>query len=644
MPENMPTSLNCPACGAPLEYDGLNPTIRCKFCGNISIMPASLQNKTATVSSAALDEVRRLAAGGNLVEAIKKYRQIYNVGLAQAKEAVEALQAGRMVTPSAAGARSPEELTHTLEEVQQLLAQGKKIEAVKVYREHFDVGLERAKYAVDQIEAGQTAFPEAGFTAAMSKQAVQEQMQSRSKKGSKAGCAAAILGVLVVIFGIGAMILFLPGGPLSQRAFVNGAVTEVNSASAQPDFAALLYNPDKDIRYIGLVNGASGKLTWRSASLSGDGFADAIVPGTDLVYVANGNELLAYKKSDGSNAWQTQMPDSLNSSDSSILFTGSVLITTTQDQSVQAFNANTGAQVWSRRLIGYDRVLRLFGASLVLVESDESYNYSLLFLDAATGSEQAKITPSCSYNDYDFTPLKPDSGLVYDPTANALYLIMDYSYSCVQRYDLYTGSLVWSTASDTSLTFNPEGMKALQIDAAVYFDAYNGLYRLDKASGSLGVLLANEDYDFLPMAVSGSDLLVRARRSRGSESFEIWMVDASTGARKWQVNLQGAKPIDPPNEMAGLIDKNDTGFTWTLQPEGLKVLTFEGQPHQVSVETYDLSNGNSLGQQVLPLKTLSGDFYEIPQVIGWHGATAYMVIDTNIYSLDLGAGKVRKIY
>ena len=46
-----------------------------------------------------------------------------------------------------------------------LLQGGRKIQAIKVYRENYDVSLARAKYAIEQIESGQTLRPEAGFEA-----------------------------------------------------------------------------------------------------------------------------------------------------------------------------------------------------------------------------------------------------------------------------------------------------------------------------------------------------------------------------------------------------------------------------------------------------------------------------------------------
>jgi len=53
----------------------------------------------------------------------------------------------------------------------------------------------------------------------------------------------------------------------------------------------------------------------------GDGNADGVTSGPDLIYAANATDLLAYHKSDGSLAWQAQMPDKLNYGASTMLVT-----------------------------------------------------------------------------------------------------------------------------------------------------------------------------------------------------------------------------------------------------------------------------------------------------------------------------------
>jgi hypothetical protein len=635
---NQPTSLNCPACGAPLDVDGTRAVIRCKFCGNVSLVPGVLPSQAAAPASA-LDEIRQLA-GGNAADAIERYRQTYGVDQQEAREAIDALQAGRLVTPTAPGMRAPEELTRALEQVQKLLQAGNKIEAIKVYRQNFDVGLARAKFAIDQIEAGRGLQPETGFQALGRTTTVSQP----SGSGSRAG-GIIVLVVLLFVAGLIGFILLGSNGALGSHYIPENPVAMVPAAAdGAPQIAGLFYNSNADTRFIGLVDPGSGKLLWQAAKLSGEGIPDAVISDTDMVYTANGTDLLAYHKNDGSLAWQAQMPDKLNYGASNLLVTGGQVITDNADQSIQAYDAGTGSPLWSKRLTGYDRTLRLMGSSLVVVDYTDSNNdYGLLFLDPVSGSQQTAITPTCTYNDYT-SNIDPDAGFIYAPDENALYMIYDSSYGCVQRLDLASGKVTWTVNSKDSFSFSSDGFQYLMTDSTLYFSNSNDLLAVDKSSGNMKVLLTNPDYELLPLAQAGDTLIVRARRTRGTERFELWGVDAASGSPAWQKIMQGTSPIDPPNEMSGLIDDTDWGWTWHLTPAGLVLITFQGKPNQLVLETFNPADGTSLGKQTIGLPRISGDFYSIPTVIGWQGSIAYLSVESNIYMLDASTGKLKVGY
>jgi ribosomal protein L7/L12 len=107
---------------------------------------------------AALDALTAAIAGGRKIEAIKLYREATGASLVEAKGAVEALEAA----VPAAGAASVSQATprsSTLSDAQRnavmgALAQGRKIIAIKLYREATGVGLKAAKDAVEALEAG----------------------------------------------------------------------------------------------------------------------------------------------------------------------------------------------------------------------------------------------------------------------------------------------------------------------------------------------------------------------------------------------------------------------------------------------------------------------------------------------------------
>ena len=92
------------------------------------------------------DEVRELLASGNKIAAVKRYREETGVGLAEAKAAVEALEAGNSLADSVTS--DDADLTY---QVVSLLERGKKILAVKLYRDLTGVGLKDAKDAVERI-------------------------------------------------------------------------------------------------------------------------------------------------------------------------------------------------------------------------------------------------------------------------------------------------------------------------------------------------------------------------------------------------------------------------------------------------------------------------------------------------------------
>ena len=128
----------CPQCG----LENVEGTPICRECG-ATLSPATDAEAAATEADDA--RVIDLIREGKKIEAIKVYRECHGVGLAEAKAAVETLAKGG--TPAAAA--SPEGDDDVLE----LMRNQKKIDAIKVYRERYHVGLVEAKEAVEDLAA-----------------------------------------------------------------------------------------------------------------------------------------------------------------------------------------------------------------------------------------------------------------------------------------------------------------------------------------------------------------------------------------------------------------------------------------------------------------------------------------------------------
>lgn len=88
---------------------------------------------------------------GQLIHAVKLYREATGASLAEAKRAIE--EAARNESFGLPEGVTDNDNPLLEARVRSLLAKGRKVEAVKVYREEYRLGLKAAKEAVDRIEA-----------------------------------------------------------------------------------------------------------------------------------------------------------------------------------------------------------------------------------------------------------------------------------------------------------------------------------------------------------------------------------------------------------------------------------------------------------------------------------------------------------
>jgi len=96
--------------------------------------------------------------GGQKIAAIKRYRELYGVGLKEAKDAVEAIQAGAPPpTPTPVIVPPPQPTLQP--ELDRLIAADQKLKAIKHYRDITNFGLKECKDAVEARMAELDASP-----------------------------------------------------------------------------------------------------------------------------------------------------------------------------------------------------------------------------------------------------------------------------------------------------------------------------------------------------------------------------------------------------------------------------------------------------------------------------------------------------
>ncbi|HVW38620.1 MAG TPA: ribosomal protein L7/L12 [Pirellulales bacterium] len=135
----------CPICGR--QYD--SDLAYCPDCRGEKQADAAPAPQPADWSAAGgeIEELRRdvqavLQSAGKIA-AIKLYRERTATGLAEAKSAVEAIERQSLAPPAMKGDLEQQLLA--------LLQGGKKIEAIRLYREQTGVGLKEAKDAVESL-------------------------------------------------------------------------------------------------------------------------------------------------------------------------------------------------------------------------------------------------------------------------------------------------------------------------------------------------------------------------------------------------------------------------------------------------------------------------------------------------------------
>ena len=91
----------CSKCGA----ENVEGTPICRECGATLSQESGLESSTDVASDSSVDDARviELVQAGKKIEAIKVYREIHGVGLAEAKDAVETLAAEHGIAAQGSG-------------------------------------------------------------------------------------------------------------------------------------------------------------------------------------------------------------------------------------------------------------------------------------------------------------------------------------------------------------------------------------------------------------------------------------------------------------------------------------------------------------------------------------------------------------
>ncbi len=461
--------------------------------------------------------------------------------------------------------------------------------------------------------------------------------------------AAIIVGGLIVgAFGIYAG--FSGGGIIAKPAlsvFSPIALLPVDQAQA-PDFLAWTYDFGADTYQTARINPAKRSVVWRGKTNKDIGDVSAIVAAGDKFFTVEATGLYAYRASDGTLIWQAALSDKLGYCAGCLTVRGDRAIALTQDYNLEAFDTENGASAWQHRLDGYTNGFAVAdGAAWVIDKAGDGY--SLLALDLADGKVRQQIAPVCSNAHLDeSSSLDSSSVFLFDPdpavlsASRAVYFLYGSELGCLERWNAPYAAKVWQTINSNGFSFSGDDALLPTADT-LFFAADNNLWAVDKTTGKLRTLSQGGDYKLVPLALDQGVLIVRTERIRGTAQFGLIGVDPAGGNTLWQYTIDKGAPLDDPDSIAGLIDGDQTGWTWRLLGDQMILMIFQADRIQLVFQAINPKDGTAAAGKTIALN-ISGDFYAPPTLIAWQDPVAWFLVDSDLVGFDAGAMSIKFSY
>lgn len=424
--------------------------------------------------------------------------------------------------------------------------------------------------------------------------------------------SGAVTYIVVVV-----LLLLIGGGILLFKSFLSNSlfpqlianpIILLNSNTQSPNMIAPVYEPSGDKHYLARLDISNHNVIWKSLNQNDSLHIDAMVAGDTLLYLIMKDRLIALNLTDGTQTWEATLPDSLSGSCPSCLQVkkGQVIVYT-NDKSLGAYEALSGHQTWEKNFDtgGYDLYSVGDAVALTYLAQKGTSSGILGIFDVTNGNELTQIEPTCESS----TGLSDGmdqymSKFVFDSPSQPtkVYIYFGFFNSCIQSWDLSSGMVDWHDIADGETTSNPDNRTVLLADGTLFYYQDDQLLSLDVVTGTqLKVIDTQKDYTLIPLVGIGQNLIVRAEHTSGTRRYELWGYDLQTGKNLWKRPLLQNSPLDPPDEMIGFIEKDQSGWTFQAASGKFWLITFQAQPHQVNLSQINLDTGELVDQKILPL-------------------------------------------
>ena len=187
----------------------------------------------------------------------------------------------------------------------------------------------------------------------------------------------------------------LDAGSVSDLA----AVLPIDGPGGDP-LVYLYHNGENDQTFYTLarIDGATRETRWQSQPLGKNAYQGLLVVGQDLIYLTDGDRLLALSLRDGTTAWQAALEvEPQVACDGCLRLAVERVLVLEKNGGLQAFDARSGQMAWSARLEDTPRRLPVVGRDRLLAirDSADDRGRLLAFIDTTNGRTALEIDPRC---------------------------------------------------------------------------------------------------------------------------------------------------------------------------------------------------------------------------------------------------------
>lgn len=394
------------------------------------------------------------------------------------------------------------------------------------------------------------------------------------------GCVIAIASVLLPLLIVGGLLFVVNRGPITSAIsrliegnsnampapLVDAARKSVNTFTPPPITVQLLGFDQRDGAaladpfvvttdeykeyFVGLVNSQTKLLRWR-VPVSKDYTALKVVQTSGTVLISDSDQLLGVDGATGSVKWRASLSRALQTNcETCLIAANNAAVTLARDGTIQGFDAQTGAQLWSKKGDAATRRMYPLGDKFGVAEQVPGKNsaYAFAIYSLATGERIRLIEGACSNGSFKNDARNDTYRL--SPDGQAVYAVWDGNYPCLQRYDANTGAKTWERALKSG-----EFPFSLGSSSTAFFVGNNTIYGYaDGTSSTAGTLFSfdaktgagkkfelekNYRLRFIDTFAKpgGGELLITRAQSQfdqDRERTEVWALDASAGQIAWK--------------------------------------------------------------------------------------------------------------